>query len=1030
MVLLALLAAVHGVTPRQAPSDIEVHVAVSTENVTVNPGGSTDVSLSLDVQGAPVEHSECTVQGTGTPGPWSGPTYYWDAPTSSDPSGVDAQLDANASSVSNTLHLQFFKAGDYTVTVTGGVKYTSSCGPAAGSDTRTIHVHVNGKVWDVGTPIEPGTATASGADAGGGSPATIDWNQTAQVSVEGAHDSDHWTNGADSGTEDDELTYQWSGQGTFATPDAASSQWTPPTLPSDNASFTYKLFCTVDDKPKELGAGEGGTRDDSAPEHLMVEVKVTRKKWDVGSAIQLGGPITSDVTGQASLQGEAKLYVEQGQQVHVTIPTATDSDHWVYRDTQGTEPDEVNYHWNSTDNILAGAEGQSVTWTAPALPPGIASASFTLTCIVDDKPTPIDTANGETGKRDDDANDKSTISFVVVRRMWSPNKGIGYHPQLDAQGQFDKYNPTWVPDGQVVSPSVSATTNKASAMPGEHVACALSEAHDWDSWTKGDMAGAAGADLVEDSPLTYHWTATQGQFLVGEGANAQLQSSADTREAVWVAPTDGTNGPVTLTCTVDDPAGDRVNAPLEGGSRDDGALVRTVVVDVVPSYWSVSDKEIGFHPKRDTNNQIIEPHEWLPDGRLTTPLDQTVENPASEKSVAPGESVPCAVEAAQDWDTLTTKDGKSIAQDDTLTYTWSADKGKFRVTHEDGTTTDEAQASGQSATWIAPDDVTEDTDAQLKCTIDDAEGDRVTAPIGGSHDDEKLERTAKIKMMVPKVTFTQMDGTDLPSSGARSCAGGVGLDGVHDFTILATAKRSDGTIVPNAEFKLSFENNKGHDYGDGSEKKTAKFVTTDENGNPKLVETLTVHSDDQGQFPTHVLSSDIVSTDIKIKVKRATLEGQDVDAGEQACDFGAITGKRGWPNQYDPQDTSDDGWLFNKEWLPTPGLTTTVKLYLQFKIDPNGTDDDSNWKRVNGHNIAFEVDHIDLRDELGGQGTPVEDYAFVVNEAHPEAHAIVMATRNDGSVNGAATAVVQAGPKIQDTKKLWIYGYDLSQWDR
>ena len=116
-----------------------------------------------------------------------------------------------------------------------------------------------------------------------------------------------------------------------------------------------------------------------------------------------------------------------------------------------------------------------------------------------------------------------------------------------------------------------------------------------------------------DSPLSYHWTASQGQFLVGSGTEAHLESSTDTREAVWVAPADGTSNIVTLTCTIDDAPGDRVNAPLEGGSRNDDALVRTVTVQVVPSYWSATDKAIGFHSKRDENNNIIEPHEWLPD---------------------------------------------------------------------------------------------------------------------------------------------------------------------------------------------------------------------------------------------------------------------------------------------------------------------------------------------------------------------------------------------------------------------------------
>ena len=42
---------------------------------------------------------------------------------------------------------------------------------------------------------------------------------------------------------------------------------------------------------------------------------------------------------------------------------------------------------------------------------------------------------------------------------------------------------------------------------------------------------------------------------------------------------------------------------------------------------------------------------------------------------------------------------------------------------------------------------------------------------------------------------------------ARSCAGGIGVDGVHDFSIVGVAKNEDGTLVTNTPLDFSFEGN-------------------------------------------------------------------------------------------------------------------------------------------------------------------------------------------------------------------------------
>lgn len=1540
MVLLALVAAVHGIAPRQAQPSIEFHVVAAPTNITANVGDKKNVSLSLDVRGAPVEHSECTVQGTGTRGPWSGPTYTWDAPVSSDASAVGATLD-NTSETTNTLHLNILKAGNYTVSVTGHVSYSSSCGPATGQDTAIINVHVNGKVWDVGEAISGGeVSTVSGETSDHGA-ITVLSGATVDLKVSEATDSDHWKNGTAEDTDADTLKYTWAGSdiansGTLSQTEGMASTWTAPTLPAIIASETREVTVTINDTPKAIAAGEGGTRDDAddtvkrkivfnivhqgnsknwsstpaldpgtivpssqvvhpgqritinlvsasdsdtwtmsdgtqgtqadlklkynwnpgpgtivdgdgtssivwqaptqaAPDGTPIaigcevddslaanETGVTAPEtgtrnddpvtapgvtlqltsstcgyykhtsWDVAPSIdwtedsqgypdpivpqatehanfddctganstanppktitfdyklvsdeetkdadgtayrevtyqamsRYGGPdspllkdkrpltrtwsATPGISGGELATPSAGAVVQAGQTLSLAVGVAHDSDTWTRGSYSTTVDDKVGYLWSSNVGSFASTTSPLTLWTAPAaadVPAGSDGLSVTLTCTVDDKwqgeetgvqlpdkgtrndtglsrsvtvkvvrepcgqwkhkawsesqplawrtdgngdPEPIApaaltetvswqddcggttkpdqtrtvaytqtqdesvkdangvwqravkyqafstcpggadapvvtgqkplprhwttpgeldggnikvTVTGVTGAPDiaattpgqaitvtlpagagagasfvvSDAKDTDTytyrgvpeqvsddgityhwklnggsataplaevdlgtgssaalpaepalppgsytvscevddssagqssgvtapdlgnrndapknysVSVKIVGKTWEAGQGIGYHPKEDADGkQLDPVE--WVEDGQIKLPKLA---DKTKAVPGEAVELEVNPASDWDAWTREGIDKG----IATDGPLTYKWSTTGGKFRVTDGqGNVSEATQVDGLKATWIAPApDASAGNAdsqsyTLTCTIDDGTLPRIG-DNESGTHDDEALKRTVSVEVVPSYWSPEDKGIGFYPTLDeVTKQPVEPFEWHEDGRMTAPIDQTVATPDTEKKVAPGASVPCAVELAQDWDTLTTKDGKSIAQDDTLTYTWTADKGKFRVTHDDGITTDEDQATGTSATWIAPEDVTEDTDAQVKCTIDDASGDRVTAPISGSHDDSKLERTAKIKVMIPKVTFTQTDGKALPSSGARSCAGGIGLDGVHDFTILATAKLSDGTIMPeHTPFKLSFENNKGHDYsGDDAaiwpaewiaakqksqdatnpvpmdiDKliKKAKFVTTDQNGNPKLVETLPVETDKQGQFTVHVLSSDIVSSDIKIKVKRTTAQGQEVDAGEQVCDFGEAVSYRRFDNWIDPDEVEDDGWLFGLKWLNSEKNTTTAKVYLKFMIDSDKGDVNGNWKEINGHQVLINISDVESNSDTQ---SPNNDYAKILNA---QSDGVLVTTVGDG----AATVQVQAGPKIDDVVTIWFDANDQSQWDQ
>jgi hypothetical protein len=285
--------------------------------------------------------------------------------------------------------------------------------------------------------------------------------------------------------------------------------------------------------------------------------------------------------------------------------------------------------------------------------------------------------------------------------------------------------------------------------------------------------------------------------------------------------------------------------------------------------------------------------------------------------------------------------------------------------------------------------------------------------------------TTNVTVTDPQVTFTGL---------ARACAGGIAVDGVHDFTITATAKEPDGTpVANNTEFKLSFKNNRGHDYSsddpgikpDGwtaAQIKKAKFVTV-AGGVQSLVEELVVHTNENGQFPVTVLSSDIVSQDIEIQVTRTNQNGQGTVVGSQNCRFDQAAYRRRFANPFNsaeryPED--DYGWLFQQKWLSSNNSTTTAKLYLKFMRDPNGQDADGNWDFVTGHKIMFEIASIE--DQEGNTVTATNDY--VVFESTGTADAFATTVPSDG----AATVTLKAASKIAKVKIIHIAAYDESVW--
>ena len=272
----------------------------------------------------------------------------------------------------------------------------------------------------------------------------------------------------------------------------------------------------------------------------------------------------------------------------------------------------------------------------------------------------------------------------------------------------------------------------------------------------------------------------------------------------------------------------------------------------------------------------------------------------------------------------------------------------------------------------------------------------------------------------PSITFA---GELLSAGSLRACVGGYDDHAASDFQYRAHTRRVDMTVtsagkpLPSAAFTLQFDGNKGHDYGNGSIKKTARLHNmTDSFDDAHWKETLDVTTDANGKVSVWVLSGDVICQP-KLQVMQKVDPNQPpVKVGELVCDFGAAESIVRDPNNLgDPNDT---GWLFNKEWLD-PGVQTTAKVYMKFMIDPALGDRNGNWSYVNEHQILIQVDSVDLSDDSTSQGS-LTDYATVVPNG-----SVTAVTLNDG----AATATVQAGNSIRKAKVVYFSGQDESQWD-
>ena len=406
--------------------------------------------------------------------------------------------------------------------------------------------------------------------------------------------------------------------------------------------------------------------------------------------------------------------------------------------------------------------------------------------------------------------------------------------------------------------------------------------------------------------------------------------------------------------------------------------------------------------------------------------------------MAPGAEVPCAVQSAQDFDTyaqradsLTTK---THAADGPLSYQWSADKGSFK-----------GATNGQSATWVAPDDITETMSVIIKCTIDDPDDPRVGPPDTGSHDDVAAVRSCQVLVKPPTVEFT---GSELVNNTVRACAGGLDDHAQADFQYRAHTRRIDltakfeGQALPNAKFTLRFLNNKGHDYGDGRTKKKARLHKTSEafDAAHPWKESLEMTANSQGKVSVWVLSSDVINQPkLQAILKPVAAPKEPAKLGEIECDFAASETFRNFANPVDPDDPDDYGWIFDFPKLVNPtGSTnqkpnTPAKVYLKFKIDPAKVEDAGNWQFVNGHQLLLRVARVASIDFETGQVTKVEGtpeqlkgYAYFSDTLGPAGTgSVTRTTKIKGET--APQPYVIAGPDLKDSFTIYVRAKDNTE---
>ena len=357
------------------------------------------------------------------------------------------------------------------------------------------------------------------------------------------------------------------GWGTFGGGNGSNSfSWIPPT---QGGSYSITV------KAKRKCAGEGGGLGGGPPidENFEVSWNVDveeKRTWTTPT------PISATWTAPAP-----NAIVAPSTPVGCSV-AATDSDHWtkgVAPDLQaGDDPDTLIYNWSASGGGYFRGSGASVQF----IPPN-ATGSYTISCQIDDEPTPPGSL--DTGTRDD-APVTLTRTVVVPPRDWTADTMIA--APLDAKGAPAKDKDNLViqngrmiaPQNQIKNPPDPANPKIVKVRPGADLSCLLEAAGDWDKWTRAglDITDPANLNLTfghAEDKAEYSWSATGG---------AWKNNATGNLTATWIAPALVEGGGAgdniyTLTCVVDDePAA--VNAP-DTGLRDDAVITRTVRVQVV-----------------------------------------------------------------------------------------------------------------------------------------------------------------------------------------------------------------------------------------------------------------------------------------------------------------------------------------------------------------------------------------------------------------------------------------------------------------
>lgn len=409
-----------------------------------------------------------------------------------------------------------------------------------------------------------------------------------------------------------------------------------------------------------------------------------------------------------------------------------------------------------------------------------------------------------------------------------------------------------------------------------------------------------------------------------------------------------------------------------------------------------------FHEDGTTtkNGRIIKPQDW----RVDPPAPPIV-------LVDPGETVDFEIETATDYDHWTKGDQEKSEKDTVDSYTWEVLNGGT-LTPSDG--------KGKAVTWKAPD---QGGPYLIKCTVED-EPNPIKEDEGeeGDRDDAPLIRQMQVKVASWEIDFDK--------ENPKACAGHVD-DSVHKFTVTATLTR-EGVAVPNHAITLYFEGNKG-------DKHKASFVTGSQNSGDDLTQQIHLTTDANGEASFTVLSSDTITSSIKIKAKYTAAGGQEIPLdGQVTCNFEAAESLRGF--QLDAEVSSfpsdpDNGWWFNPDVLISGGDQTTAKIYLKYKKDEN-------WDPVDGHQMKITIGDVIVKsgythlDDKGiytyfvnSDGTPI------MKNGEPQGYAIATTETTDldedGTIEenekGVATVYLKGGPLVYQAKTIPLKAEDQTQ---